>query len=93
METENDIDEAIKFYEKAKDLASVVRIFCQTKSQAKALEFVRSTKNHSAAFQLAHTMEFDETYDPDILIELFELAGAYGNAIRICIVSFPDFKC
>ena len=86
LESQNLTDDALEYYQKANDLKATVRILCGRDAQAEALALVRKTYNRAAAFQLAHAMEVDGESDPKVLVELHEMAGAYRNAIRICMV-------
>ncbi|GAU87313.1 hypothetical protein RvY_00190 [Ramazzottius varieornatus] len=85
LESQNLTDEAVEYYEKAHELKAQVRIFCGRDEQDAALALVRRSHNRAAAFQLAHAMEVEGKTDATILVELYEMAGAYRNAIRICM--------
>lgn len=76
----------MEYYRRAEDLKSVVRMLNQTERGDEALELVRSSKNEAAAFQLAHMRETEEDADPELLVDLYNMARAYSSAIRICIV-------
>ena len=84
LETQGQENVAKEYYEKAGNLQSIVRIMSDEVDEA--LQLVRTTKNRSAAFQLAHTLEVDETVGAAVLVELYEIASAYSSALRICMV-------
>eukprot|EP00741_Cyanophora_paradoxa_P007333 tig00001107_g7093.t1 len=75
-------DQALHFYQKAKDYLSLVRVFCFRKDFAKAAEIVKETSNSAAAYHLARQLENHNQIRE--AIEYFSLAGRHNHAVRLC---------
>uniref|UniRef100_UPI00398F7C73 intraflagellar transport protein 140 homolog n=1 Tax=Pristiophorus japonicus TaxID=55135 RepID=UPI00398F7C73 len=81
-ESQADMDSALKYYEKAQDYLSLVRIHCYLGNIQKASEIANETGNHAASYHLARQYEARDNVKQ--AIHFYTRAQAYNNAIRLC---------
>ncbi|KAK2157995.1 hypothetical protein LSH36_179g04000 [Paralvinella palmiformis] len=82
MESTGEMESALEFYSSAKDILSLVRVYCYCQDLNKAAEICNETGDKAACYHLARQYENNE--NPKEAIHFFTRAGAYGNAIRLC---------
>ncbi|XP_041061995.1 intraflagellar transport protein 140 homolog isoform X3 [Carcharodon carcharias] len=82
LESQADMDSALKYYEKAQDYLSLVRVHCYLGNTQKASEIANETGNHAASYHLAR--QYEARDDVKQAIHFYTRAQAYNNAIRLC---------
>ncbi|XP_069761379.1 intraflagellar transport protein 140 homolog isoform X2 [Narcine bancroftii] len=82
LESQADMDSALKYYEKAQDYLSLVRVHCYLGNIQKASEIANESGNQAASYHLARQYEARE--DVKQAIHFYTRAQAYNNAIRLC---------
>ncbi|KAM9305481.1 intraflagellar transport protein 140 homolog [Gastrophryne carolinensis] len=82
LESQSDLDAALKYYEMAQDYLSLVRVHCFLKNIQKAAEIANETGNLAASYHLARQYESQE--DLKQAVHFYTRAQAYNNAIRLC---------
>ncbi|XP_048407747.2 intraflagellar transport protein 140 homolog isoform X1 [Stegostoma tigrinum] len=82
LESQADMDAALKYYEKAQDYLSLVRVHCYLGNIQKASEIANETGNHAASYHLARQYEARDNVKQ--AIHFYTRAQAYNNAIRLC---------
>ncbi|XP_051876987.1 intraflagellar transport protein 140 homolog isoform X1 [Pristis pectinata] len=82
LESQADMDSALKYYEKAQDYLSLVRVHCYLGNIQKASEIANETGNHAASYHLAR--QYEARDDVKQAIHFYTRAQAYNNAIRLC---------
>ena len=84
MESIGDMDQAVQYYEEAKDYFSLVRVLCFKENLPQASEIASATGDRAACYHLAR--QYEAMAQINEAIHFFSRAQAYGNAIRICKV-------
>uniref|UniRef100_A0AAV2LG90 Intraflagellar transport protein 140 n=1 Tax=Knipowitschia caucasica TaxID=637954 RepID=A0AAV2LG90_KNICA len=82
LESQSDMDEALRYYELAQDYLSLVRVFCYMGNIQKASEIANDTGDRAASYHLARHYEGHE--DIKQAVHFYTRAQAYNNAIRLC---------
>jgi intraflagellar transport protein 140 len=80
------MEAALSFYEKAADTLSLVRVQCYCEKYDVAAKIASDTGDKAACYHLARQLE--NTDNLTQAIHFFSKAQAYGNAIRLCKVSY-----
>lgn len=81
LESKQDYERAIYFYRRAKDVLSIVRVFCFMNELDSAVDLVNSTNSKVGAYHLAR--HFESSEDIQDAIHFYALAGCYHHAIRL----------
>lgn len=82
MESQGNMNTALRAYSNAGDIYSQVRILCYLGEESKAAELTKSS-NDKAAF--SHMARHYETIGRiQDAVAFFVRAGAYSNAVRLC---------
>lgn len=84
MESIGNMDQAVQYYEEAKDYFSLVRVLCFQENLPRASEIASATGDRAACYHLAR--QYEAMGKINEAIHFFSRAQAYGNAIRICKV-------
>ncbi|XP_055006428.1 intraflagellar transport protein 140 homolog isoform X2 [Boleophthalmus pectinirostris] len=82
LESQSDMDAALRFYELAQDYLSLVRVFCYMGNIQKASEIANDTGDRAASYHLARHYEGHD--DIKQAVHFYTRAQAYNNAIRLC---------
>ncbi|KAM4697334.1 intraflagellar transport protein 140 homolog [Rhinophrynus dorsalis] len=82
LESQSDLDTALKYYDMAQDYLSLVRVHCFLGNIAKAAEIANETGNWAASYHLARQYESQEEVKQ--AVHFYTRAQAYNNAIRLC---------
>nr|XP_014351262.1 PREDICTED: intraflagellar transport protein 140 homolog [Latimeria chalumnae] len=82
LESQSDMELALKYYELAQDYLSLVRVHCYLGNVHKAAEIANETGNRAASYHLARQYESQEEIKQ--AIHFYTRAEAYNNAIRLC---------
>ncbi|KAL3051312.1 hypothetical protein OYC64_001554 [Pagothenia borchgrevinki] len=82
LESQSDMDSALRFYERAQDYLSLVRVHCYMGNIQKASEIANDTGDRAASYHLARHYEGHE--DIKQAVHFYTRAQAYNNAIRLC---------
>ncbi|XP_033963084.1 intraflagellar transport protein 140 homolog [Pseudochaenichthys georgianus] len=82
LESQSDMDSALRFYESAQDYLSLVRVHCYMGNIQKASEIANDTGDRAASYHLARHYEGHE--DIKQAVHFYTRAQAYNNAIRLC---------
>ncbi|XP_074520074.1 intraflagellar transport protein 140 homolog [Halichoeres trimaculatus] len=82
LESQLDMDSALRFYERAQDYLSLVRVFCYMDKIEKASEIANDTGDRAASYHLARHYEGHD--DIKQAVHFYTRAQAYNNAIRLC---------
>ncbi|XP_039255691.2 intraflagellar transport protein 140 homolog [Styela clava] len=82
MESTGEMETALKYYDQAGDIFSLVRVYCYCGKVEKAAGIANETKNRAACYHLAR--HFENSDDIKQAIHFYTCAATYGNAIRIC---------
>ncbi|KAM4624504.1 intraflagellar transport protein 140 homolog [Polymixia lowei] len=82
LESQSDMDSALRYYDYAQDYLSLVRVHCYLGNIQKASEIANDTGNRAASYHLARQYEgHDEIKQA---VHFYTRAQAYNNAIRLC---------
>lgn len=84
MESTGNMDQALHYYEEAKDYFSLVRVLCFQENLARASEVASATGDRAACYHLAR--QYEAMGKINEAVGFFSRARAYGNAVRICKV-------
>ncbi|XP_069011880.1 intraflagellar transport protein 140 homolog [Embiotoca jacksoni] len=82
LESQSDLDSALRFYECAQDYLSLVRVHCYMGNIQKASEIANDTGDRAASYHLARHYEGHD--DIKQAVHFYTRAQAYNNAIRLC---------
>ncbi|XP_028989874.1 intraflagellar transport protein 140 homolog [Betta splendens] len=82
LESQSDMDSALKFYERAQDYLSLVRVYCYMGNIQKASEIANDTGDRASSYHLARHYEGHD--DIRQAVHFYTRAQAYNNAIRLC---------
>uniref|UniRef100_A0A672G1D3 Intraflagellar transport 140 homolog (Chlamydomonas) n=1 Tax=Salarias fasciatus TaxID=181472 RepID=A0A672G1D3_SALFA len=82
LESQSDLDSALRFYESAQDYLSLVRVHCYMGNIQKASEIANNTGDRAASYHLARHYEGHD--DIKQAVHFYTRAQAYNNAIRLC---------
>uniref|UniRef100_A0A3B4Z0Z9 Intraflagellar transport 140 n=1 Tax=Stegastes partitus TaxID=144197 RepID=A0A3B4Z0Z9_9TELE len=82
LESQSDMDAALRFYELAQDYLSLVRVHCYMGNIQKASEIANDTGDRAASYRLARHYEGHD--DIKQAVHFYTRAQAYNNAIRLC---------
>ncbi|KAF0691673.1 Aste57867_17141 [Aphanomyces stellatus] len=81
QESNQQFDNAITSYRRAKDYLSLVRVLCHKKDFDQAAQVVASTNNRAAAYHLARQYEANDNIPG--AIQFYATSGCYNHAIRL----------
>ncbi|XP_008144599.2 intraflagellar transport protein 140 homolog [Eptesicus fuscus] len=82
LESQAEMDAALRYYELTQDYFSLVRIHCFQGNIQKAAEIANETGNWAASYHLARQYESQE--DVRQAVHFYTRAQAFNNAIRLC---------
>ncbi|XP_048350959.1 intraflagellar transport protein 140 homolog isoform X2 [Sphaerodactylus townsendi] len=82
LESQADMEAALKYYELAQDYFSLVRVYCFQGNIQKAAEIANETGNWAASYHLARQYESQD--DIKQAVHFYTRAQAFNNAIRLC---------
>nr|KAF6440757.1 intraflagellar transport 140 [Rousettus aegyptiacus] len=82
LESQAEMDAALRYYELAQDYFSLVRIHCFQGNIQKAAEIANETGNWAASYHLARQYESQEEVRQ--AVHFYTRAQAFNNAIRLC---------
>nr|XP_006204453.1 intraflagellar transport protein 140 homolog isoform X1 [Vicugna pacos]XP_031542965.1 intraflagellar transport protein 140 homolog isoform X1 [Vicugna pacos]XP_031542966.1 intraflagellar transport protein 140 homolog isoform X1 [Vicugna pacos] len=82
LESQAEMDAALRYYELAQDYFSLVRVYCFQGNIQKAAEIASETGNWAASYHLARHYENQE--DVRKAVHFYTRARAFNNAIRLC---------
>ncbi|NWI93338.1 IF140 protein, partial [Pitta sordida] len=82
LESQSDLESALKYYELAQDYFSLVRVHCFQGNIQKAAEIANETGNCAASYHLARQYESQEHIRQ--AVHFYSRAQAFNNAIRLC---------
>ncbi|KAM9817055.1 intraflagellar transport protein 140 homolog [Neosynchiropus ocellatus] len=82
LESQSDLDSALRFYELAQDYLSLVRVHCYMGDVQMASEIANNTGDRAASYHLARHYEGHD--DIRQAVHFYTRAQAYNNAIRLC---------
>ncbi|XP_056152909.1 intraflagellar transport protein 140 homolog isoform X2 [Lampris incognitus] len=82
LESQSDLDSALRYYEYAQDYLSLVRVQCYVGNIQKASEIANDTGNRAASYHLARQYESHDEIKQ--AVHFYTRAQAYNNAIRLC---------
>ncbi|XP_012989276.2 intraflagellar transport protein 140 homolog isoform X2 [Esox lucius] len=82
LESQSDMESALRYYEYAQDFLSLVRVHCYLGNIQKASEIANDTGNRAASYHLARQYESQEEIKQSV--HFYTRAQAYNNAIRLC---------
>ncbi|XP_058142678.1 intraflagellar transport protein 140 homolog isoform X1 [Dasypus novemcinctus] len=82
LESQAEMDAALRYYELAQDHFSLVRIHCFQGDIQKAAEIANETGNWAASYHLARQYESQEQARQ--AVHFYARARAFNNAIRLC---------
>ncbi|KAM9583711.1 intraflagellar transport protein 140 homolog [Trichechus inunguis] len=82
LESQAEMDAALRYYELAQDYFSLVRIHCFQGNTQKAAEIANETGNWAASYHLARQYESQEEVRQ--AVHFYTRAQAFNNAIRLC---------
>uniref|UniRef100_A0A671WNQ5 Intraflagellar transport 140 n=1 Tax=Sparus aurata TaxID=8175 RepID=A0A671WNQ5_SPAAU len=82
LESQSDMDSALRYYECAQDYLSLVRVHCYMGNIQKASEIANDTGDRAASYHLARHYEGHD--DIKQAVHFYTRAQAYNNAIRLC---------
>lgn len=80
-ESKNDIEEALNYYQRAEDNASLVRLFILNKDLNSAMQTALETQDPAACFYLARSLE--EMGNLKEAIQYYSKAQRYHHAVRL----------
>ena len=81
LESKQRYDRANKYYARAQDYLSLVRVCCYKGDYPKAAEIVTESNDKSAAYHLARQLESKTEFED--AIEYYAKAGCYNHSIRL----------
>ncbi|NXG36120.1 IF140 protein, partial [Dromaius novaehollandiae] len=82
LESQSDMESALKYYELAQDYFSLVRVHCFQGNIQKAAEIANETGNWAASYHLARQYESQDEIKQ--AVHFYTRAQAFNNAIRLC---------
>uniref|UniRef100_A0A667XJ74 Intraflagellar transport 140 n=1 Tax=Myripristis murdjan TaxID=586833 RepID=A0A667XJ74_9TELE len=82
LESQSDMETALRFYEYAQDYLSLVRVHCYNGNIQKASEIANNTGDRAASYHLARQYEGHDNIKQ--AVHFYTRAQAYNNAIRLC---------
>ncbi|XP_049758868.1 intraflagellar transport protein 140 homolog isoform X2 [Elephas maximus indicus] len=82
LESQAEMDTALRYYELAQDYFSLVRIHCFQGNTQMAAEIANKTGNWAASYHLARQYESQEEVRQ--AVHFYTRAQAFNNAIRLC---------
>ncbi|XP_062330983.1 intraflagellar transport protein 140 homolog isoform X2 [Osmerus eperlanus] len=82
LESQSDMESALRYYEHAQDYLSLVRVHCYLGNIQKASEIANETGNRAASYHLARQYESQDEIKQSV--HFYTRAQAYNNAIRLC---------
>ncbi|XP_075292350.1 intraflagellar transport protein 140 homolog isoform X3 [Opisthocomus hoazin] len=82
LESQSDMESALKYYELAQDYFSLVRVHCFQGNIQKAAEIANETGNGAASYHLARQYESQDEIKQ--AVHFYTRAQAFNNAIRLC---------
>ncbi|XP_057632791.1 intraflagellar transport protein 140 homolog isoform X2 [Chionomys nivalis] len=82
LESQTEMDTALRYYELAQDYFSLVRIHCFQGNIQKAAEIANETGDWAASYHLARQYESQEEVKQ--AVHFYTRAQAFNNAIRLC---------
>ncbi|NXA13871.1 IF140 protein, partial [Sapayoa aenigma] len=88
LESQSDMESALKYYALAQDYFSLVRVHCFQGNIQKAAEIANETGNCAASYHLARQYESQE--DIKQAVHFYTRAQAFNNAIRLCKANSLD---
>ncbi|KAM8960405.1 intraflagellar transport protein 140 homolog [Pelodytes ibericus] len=82
LESQADLDTALKYYEMSQDFLSLVRVHCYLKNIQRAAEIANESGNLAASYHLAR--KYESQGELKQAVHFYTRAQAYNNAIRLC---------
>ncbi|XP_030068388.1 intraflagellar transport protein 140 homolog [Microcaecilia unicolor] len=82
LESQNNMDLALQYYELAQDYLSLVRVYCFQGNIQRAAEIANETGNWAASYHLAR--QYESMEEVKQAVHFYTRAQAYNNAIRLC---------
>ncbi|NWR76137.1 IF140 protein, partial [Centropus unirufus] len=82
LESQSDMESALKYYTLAQDYFSLVRVHCFQGNIQKAAEIANETGNWAASYHLARQYESQDEIKQ--AVHFYTRAQAFNNAIRLC---------
>ncbi|XP_010281198.1 PREDICTED: intraflagellar transport protein 140 homolog [Phaethon lepturus] len=82
LESQSDMESALKYYALAQDYFSLVRVHCFQGNVQKAAEIANETGNWAASYHLARQYESQDEIKQ--AVHFYTRAQAFNNAIRLC---------
>ncbi|XP_038276119.1 intraflagellar transport protein 140 homolog isoform X2 [Dermochelys coriacea] len=82
LESQSDMESALRYYELAQDYFSLVRLYCFQGNIQKAAEIANETGNWAASYHLARQYESQDEIKQ--AVHFYTRAQAFNNAIRLC---------
>nr|XP_033696554.1 intraflagellar transport protein 140 homolog isoform X4 [Tursiops truncatus] len=82
LESQAEMDAALRYYELAHDYFSLVRVYCFQGNIQKAAEIASETGNWAASYHLARQYESQDEVRQ--AVHFYTRAQAFNNAIRLC---------
>uniref|UniRef100_A0A8C9FMT0 Intraflagellar transport 140 n=1 Tax=Pavo cristatus TaxID=9049 RepID=A0A8C9FMT0_PAVCR len=82
LESQSDLESALKYYALAQDYFSLVRVHCFQGNIQKAAEIANETGNWAASYHLARQYESQDEIKQ--AVHFYTRAQAFNNAIRLC---------
>ncbi|NWY05934.1 IF140 protein, partial [Nothoprocta ornata] len=82
LESQSEMEAALKYYELAQDYFSLVRVHCFQGNIQKAAEIANVTGNWAASYHLARQYESQDEIKQ--AVHFYTRAQAFNNAIRLC---------
>uniref|UniRef100_A0A8C8R706 Intraflagellar transport protein 140 homolog n=1 Tax=Pelusios castaneus TaxID=367368 RepID=A0A8C8R706_9SAUR len=82
LESQSDMESALRYYELAQDYFSLVRVYCFQGNIQKAAEIANETGNWAASYHLARQYESQDEINQ--AVHFYTRAQAFNNAIRLC---------
>ncbi|NXS90848.1 IF140 protein, partial [Jacana jacana] len=82
LESQSDLESALKYYALAQDHFSLVRIHCFQGNIQKAAEIANGTGNGAASYHLAR--QYESQNEIKQAVHFYTRARAFNNAIRLC---------
>ncbi|EFA08985.1 Intraflagellar transport protein 140 homolog-like Protein [Tribolium castaneum] len=82
VESQGEMQAALKIYSSAGDVYSQVRVLCFLGEESKAAELARSGRDKAAFYHMARFYETTGNFEE--AVNFFTKANAYSNAVRLC---------
>ncbi|KAI4456192.1 hypothetical protein MML48_8g00010237 [Holotrichia oblita] len=82
LESQGDLNAALKAYMQAGDVFSQVRVLCFMNEDARAADLARKSNDKAAFYHMARHYETLGNFED--AVSFFTKANAYSNAVRIC---------